>query len=43
MIPIPRHLSADCGYCVRIKTDNSLAVEMLLKSGGIEYQEIKTL
>jgi hypothetical protein len=43
MIPVPRHLSSDCGYCVRINRENREEIEALLKSSGIEYQGIEAL
>ncbi len=43
MIPVPRHLSSDCGYCVRIKSENVSTIEEILKKSGIEYQQIQPL
>lgn len=43
MIPVPRHLSSDCGYCVRIKSENKGEVELILKSAGIEYHGIEAI
>ncbi len=34
LIPVPRHLSSDCGICVRISaTDRSVALEILTANG----------
>jgi hypothetical protein len=43
MIPVPRRLSSDCGYCVRIKKENRAEIEALLKSTGIDYDRIEAL
>ncbi|MBN2160133.1 MAG: DUF3343 domain-containing protein [Spirochaetes bacterium] len=43
MIPVPRHLSSDCGYCVKIKTENTSEIERVLKTSGVEYQQIHPL
>jgi hypothetical protein len=41
MVPIPRSLSPDCGYCVRIRSvDIQKAKEFLIKS-GIEFTRIE--
>jgi hypothetical protein len=43
MIPIPRNLSSDCGYCVRIfSTDVERAVEVI-NSNSIEFDRIEDL
>ncbi|MBP6993283.1 MAG: DUF3343 domain-containing protein [Spirochaetes bacterium] len=39
MIPVPRHLSSDCGYCVKIKTEHIPAVVQIVTSSGIEFQD----
>ncbi len=38
LIPVPRHISTDCGVCVRIRqTDREKALEVLETAGvGIE-------
>ena len=43
MISIPRHLSSDCGYCLKIKRDDSPAVKSILDNNIIEYAAIETL
>lgn len=43
MIPIPRNLSSDCGYCVRINDDDAEKVRMLIEEKGIEYDRIVSL
>jgi len=43
MIPVPRHLSSDCGYCVRIKKENAPEIEEILKATGVEYDRVQSL
>jgi hypothetical protein len=43
MIPIPRHLSSDCGYCVRIDSADSRRALELLNSNSIEYDRIEEI
>ncbi len=43
MIPVPSHLSSDCGYCVRIKSENAGDIERLLRASAIEYQSVQSL
>ena len=38
LIPIPRHLSSDCGVCVRIRPDHELAVLKALKVARVEIE-----
>ncbi len=41
MMPIPRQLSSDCGYCIRIKSDDAELVEKILHVKNIEYDRIE--
>ena len=40
MIPVPRDLSSDCGYCVRTSHEDSNRAEELLKENDVEYDRI---
>ena len=40
LIPVPRHLSSDCGVCVRIERANREAAVQALKIAGVEIEEI---
>lgn len=40
IIPIPRNLSSDCGYCVRINTDDADKAREIIEEKGIEYDRI---
>ena len=43
MMPIPRQLSSDCGYCIRICSDHSARVEEILRERNIEYDRIEQM
>jgi len=40
LIPVPRHLSSDCGVCVRIANADRTAAERVLAAVGLEIQGI---
>ena len=40
LIPVPRHLSSDCGICVRFKREDELNVERVLNTSKLEIQGI---
>jgi hypothetical protein len=43
MIPVPRHLSSDCGYSVRIDTKDTVKAKNVLKKYSVEYDRIEKL
>ena len=43
LIPVPRHLSSDCGFCVRIRKEDRETVLNLLQEHKIEIQAIEDL
>lgn len=43
LVSVPRQFSSDCGYCVRINSDDKKAVEALLKLHEIEYNRIEEI
>lgn len=43
LIPVPRHLSSDCGVCVRILKQDSEAVNALMIKNRIEVQPVEPL
>ncbi|MCX7679886.1 MAG: DUF3343 domain-containing protein [Spirochaetes bacterium] len=43
LIPVPRHLSSDCGYCVEVRTEDVPIIEGLLKEYGVEYERIEMM
>lgn len=42
LIPVPRHLSSDCGVCLRFKTVDTDAVKNLL-AGKLHFFEFHAL
>ncbi|MGA9351234.1 MAG: DUF3343 domain-containing protein [Anaerolineae bacterium] len=40
LIPVPRHLSSDCGVCVRIKRADQEAVLQTLEAARVEIEGI---
>ncbi len=38
LIPVPRHLSSDCGVCVRISQSDRKRSEALLQSAQVETE-----
>lgn len=36
LIPVPRHLSSDCGVCVRIQREDQEAADAALRQAGLE-------
>ena len=43
MIPVPRHLSSDCGVCVRIERANREAARQALEAAGVELEYVHDL
>jgi len=43
MIPVPRHLSSDCGYCVRIKTSDREIVIKIIEENSVEFDSIEDI
>lgn len=43
LIPVPRHLSSDCGICVRFANEDRSTVDLLLEQTGIEVQGIEPM
>ena len=42
LIPVPRHISSDCGVCLRFTADIRNRIEEVL-SGKVEIREIRPL
>ena len=40
LIPVPRHLSSDCGVCLRCESKDVLALRSLLERGQVEFEDI---
>jgi hypothetical protein len=43
MIPVPRHLSSDCGLCVRISGIDTEIVRNLFEKTGVEFDRIENI
>ena len=43
MIPVPRHISSDCGACVRIQYGDMDAVRRTVETAGIEVESIQAI
>lgn len=40
LIPVPRHLSSDCGVCLRCESKDVLALRAHLEGARVEIEEI---
>jgi hypothetical protein len=40
LIPVPRHLSSDCGVCVRVRRGDQEAARQVLNEAGVEIEGI---
>ena len=43
LIPVPRHLSSDCGVCLRISWEQRETIESLLKEEGVKMEGVHPL
>ncbi|MCL1864612.1 MAG: DUF3343 domain-containing protein [Spirochaetes bacterium] len=43
MIPIPRHLSSDCGYCIRVENSKLDNVIKLIEVNSVEFDRIEKI
>ncbi len=43
LIPVPRHLSSDCGVCLRFESVDTDRVRSILDAAQVEFQQICTL
>ena len=43
MIPVPRHLSSECGYCVRIKSSDNEIILKLIEANNVEFDRIEEI
>lgn len=43
LIPVPRDLSSDCGYCVEVGSESIFDTEEFLKRENIEFDRIVTI
>jgi hypothetical protein len=43
LIPMPRHLSSDCGVCLRCDLAEVEAIRSLLESSRVEWEDVRSL
>jgi hypothetical protein len=43
MIPIPRHLSSNCGYCIKFENSKMDSVIKLIEVNGVEFDRIEKI
>jgi hypothetical protein len=43
MIPVPRHISSDCGACVRIRHGDVDAVRRVVEAARVEVDSIQAI
>ena len=43
LIPVPRHLSSDCGVCLRFTWDQKKGIENTLNQAGLQMEGIHCL
>lgn len=42
LVAVPRHLSSDCGYCVRLEAGEQAGIAAALAAAGIEVDRIES-
>lgn len=40
LIPVPRHLSSDCGICLQFNNEDRQSIKEILVEKKIEYEDI---
>lgn len=43
LIPVPRHLSSDCGVCLRCESSDVERLQGILDASRVEFEEICAL
>lgn len=43
LIPVPRHLSSDCGVCLRCSLDQRENLERVLQEEGVKIEGVHSL
>ena len=43
LIPVPRHLSSDCGICLSFNSNDTQKIKKILKDSKIEFDSIYDL
>ncbi len=40
LIPVPRHLSSECGVCLRVRAEDLAAAQQALDAAKVPYQSV---
>jgi len=40
LIPVPRHLSSDCGVCIRVRAEDLAAAQQALDAAKVTYEGV---
>jgi hypothetical protein len=40
LIPVPRHLSSDCGVCIRVRAEDLSAARLALDAAKVPYDGV---
>jgi len=43
LIPVPRHISSDCGVCLRFSSENQEEVKAELQNSAVPFNKIQPL
>jgi hypothetical protein len=43
LVPVPRHLSSDCGVCLRFESLDADKVRAILEEARVEFERIRAL
>lgn len=43
LIPVPKHISSDCGICVRFTQKHKTKLEQALRENNVQFLKISTL
>ena len=43
LMPVPRHLSSDCGVCVQIRAEDAAQAEEVLEKNRVPYDRVEAL
>lgn len=43
LIPVPRHLSSDCGVCLRISSEKREEIRAILAQAGVKIDAVHSL
>lgn len=38
IIPVPKHISSECGICIRFSSDDEAVIEKILKDNDLVFQ-----